>query len=214
MQETQHTTDCTRIEQALAASASGIRMDIPAKIISSKQVYKGAIFSVEERVVELTNTAGEPVRINRQVVRHAPAVVMLVHDESRDMYLVEREYRAGNEQYAYGLPAGLIDANEDPKLAALRELQEETGVIFTNDDDVRIEHVNSCYSSEGMTNELAHIFVIHAKSFDHTSTHFDADEHVASAWATWNELMALPIRASNSVIALQHEQLRRALLAQ
>jgi len=32
---------------------------------------------------------------------------MLVHDMSTDRYLIEREYRAGSDMFAYGLPAGL-----------------------------------------------------------------------------------------------------------
>ena len=66
--------------------------------------------------------------IRRQVMRHAPCVVMLVHDCANDLYLIEREYRIGCDAFAYGLPAGLIDGGEDVEEAALRELREETGV--------------------------------------------------------------------------------------
>ena len=67
--------------------------------------------------------------IRRQVMRHAPCVVMLVHDCAQDLYLVEREYRVGCDAFAYGLPAGLIDDGEDVDAAALRELREETGAV-------------------------------------------------------------------------------------
>lgn len=42
-----------------------------------------------------------------------------------------------------------------------------------------------------------------------THTEFDGDEHVESAWVGWDDLLALPVTASNSIIAIQHEQIRR-----
>ncbi|WP_236028211.1 NUDIX hydrolase [Bifidobacterium pongonis] len=184
-------------------------MSVPAKLLESREVYRGAIFRVEDTVVGLTTTGGELVRIRRQVLRHAPCVVMLVHDTATDRYLIEREYRIGNDSFAYGLPAGLMDDGEDAREAALRELREETGVTPIAPDRIRVDHVVDCYSSEGMTDELAHIMVIHLDGFERVERHFDADEHVESAWVGWDELLATRVTASNSIIAIQHEQIRR-----
>ena len=74
---------------------------------------------------------------------------------------------------------------------------------------MRIDQVTDCYSSEGMTDELAHIMVIHLDGFQQGERHFDADEHVESAWVSWPDLLATHITASNSIIAIQHEQIRR-----
>ncbi|MDE5641242.1 MAG: hypothetical protein K2I40_05990, partial [Bifidobacterium castoris] len=38
---------------------------------------------------------------------------------------------------------------------------------------------------------------------------FDADAHVESAGVDWPTLLTLPITASNSIIAIQHERIRR-----
>lgn len=86
---------------------------------------------------------------------------MLVHDCANDLYLIEREYRIGCDAFAYGLPAGLIDGGEDVEEAALRELREETGVEPAGRDGVEFDHVGQFYSSEGMTDELANIMVLH-----------------------------------------------------
>ncbi|MBT1173842.1 NUDIX hydrolase [Bifidobacterium sp. MA2] len=193
----------------LDASSDGIDMNVPAKVIDSREVYRGAIFHVDDMTIGLTTNSGGVVRIRRQVLRHAPCVVMLVHDTASDRYLIEREYRAGSDIFAYGLPAGLMDEDETVEQAALRELVEETGVAPASRDDLRIDHVGDYYSSEGMTDELAHIMVIHLDSWTHRPTHFDPDEHVESAWVSWEDLNAIRVTASNSIIAIQHEALRR-----
>nr|WP_241520178.1 NUDIX hydrolase [Bifidobacterium catulorum] len=175
---------------------------------SSETVYSGAIFHVEDRVIRLTQNDGGAVRIRRQIMRHAPCVVMLVHDCANDRYLLEREYRVGPDMYAFGVPAGLMDDGEEPHEAALRELREETGVI---PDDVDIDDVARCYSSEGMTDELANIMVMHLRAWHMGERHFDKDEHVESAWVSWEELIGAGIVSSNATIALKHEELRRVL---
>lgn len=159
-----------RINASLASHGDGIDMNVPAKLLESHEVYRGAIFRVEDTLIGLTTTSGSMVTIRRQVLRHAPCVVMLVHDTATDRYLIEREYRIGNDSFAYGLPAGLMDKGEDVHEAALRELREETGVTPISNDRMRIDQVTDCYSSEGMTDELAHIMVIHLDGFQQGGT--------------------------------------------
>ena len=208
--ETSETSEtAAQVDARLAAHGDDIDMSVPAKLLESREVYRGAIFRVEDTLVGLTTTSGNMVTIRRQVLRHAPCVVMLVHDTATDRYLIEREYRIGNDSFAYGLPAGLMDNGEDVREAALRELREETGVTPISSERMRIEHVTDCYSSEGMTDELAHIMVIHLDGYRQGERHFDADEHVESAWVSWADLQAMHVTASNSIIAIQHEQIRR-----
>lgn len=197
------------IDKQLDATSDGIDMDAAVTVLQRDTVYQGAVFTVEDMRIALPTTAGGRVAIRRQVLRHAPCVVMLVHDETNDRYLLEREYRVGSDLFAYGLPAGLMDEGEQVEEAALRELAEETGVTPASPDDVRFDHVGSFYSSEGMSDELAHIMVIHLRRWTNTPRHFDPDEHVESAWVSWDELQATYVSASNSVIAIQHEKIRR-----
>lgn len=197
-------------------ASDDIDMETAPVVESSETVYTGAIFHVEDQTIRLTRHDGSSTRIRRQVMRHAPCVVMLVHDCATDRYLLEREYRVGPNKYTFGVPAGLIDGNEEPHAAALRELREETGVRpgedgTERDGDIVIDDVAQCYSSEGMTDELANIMVLHLHRWHMGERHFDKDEHVESAWVSWDELLGAGIISSNATIALKHEALRRAL---
>ena len=136
-----------RLDHKLNATSDGIDMDVPAKVVSSESVYTGRIFHVDDMRIALTDKGGEEHEISRQVLRHAPCVVMLVHDMSNDRYLIEREYRAGSDMFAYGLPAGLMDEGEDVLDAALRELGEETGVV-PDCDAMGVDYVGDFYSSD------------------------------------------------------------------
>ena len=82
-----------RLDHKLNASSDGIDMDVPAKVISSETVYSGRIFHVDDMRIALTDKQGKEHEIGRQVLRHAPCVVMLVHDMSTDRYLIERASR-------------------------------------------------------------------------------------------------------------------------
>ena len=90
-----------RLDHKLNATSDGIDMDVPAKVVSSETVYTGRIFHVDDMRIALTDKGGEEHEISRQVLRHAPCVVMLVHDMSNDRYLIEREYRAGSDMFAW-----------------------------------------------------------------------------------------------------------------
>ena len=181
-----------RLDHKLNASSDGIDMDVPAKVISSETVYTGRIFHVDDMRIALTDKQGKEHEIGRQVLRHAPCVVMLVHDMSTDRYLIEREYRAGSDMFAYGLPAGLMDEGEDIMDAALRELAEETGVV-PDRNAMGVDFVGDFYSSEGMTDELAHIMCcIWARS--------GGSSAISTRTSTWNPRgfrgATLPPRAS------------------
>ena len=120
--------DETQVDALLDESSDGVDMSGTVTVLDSKHVYQGAIFGVDDMRIALPMRGGGRTVIRRQVMRHAPCVVMLVHDCANDRYLIEREYRIGCDAFAYGLPAGLIDGGEDVEEAALRELREETGV--------------------------------------------------------------------------------------
>jgi ADP-ribose pyrophosphatase len=98
-----------------------------SRLISSKLVYKGKVFSVFSDKVE------EPGgHINtREVIRHSGSVVILAVDESKNPadpeIIFERQYRHAAGQVLIELPAGRLDPGESPLAGAKREMIEETG---------------------------------------------------------------------------------------
>ena len=98
-----------------------------AQLISSKVVYQGPLFRVlHDKLIE---PGGKPSE--RDVIRHNGSVVILAVDKSKSKknpwIVIERQYRHAANQFLWELPAGKLEAGEDPLLGAQRELAEETG---------------------------------------------------------------------------------------
>ena len=96
-----------------------------ARIISSRTVFKGPVFTVtSDDVLEPTG-----VRARRDVVHHSGSVVVLAVEnrQGEPHILLERQYRHAAKTFLWELPAGRIDEGEKSVQAAKRELLEETG---------------------------------------------------------------------------------------
>lgn len=214
-----------------ARSGSVVNMLGTPQIARSTETYRGAIFSVDDRTIQLPTTADISLEIPRQIVHHNTAVILLVHDVSRDMYLVEREYLVGSNSFSFGFPAGLRDNHESALQSAFRELAEETGIVvdgiahLTSDahfvadelehavetsENVDVDVLGTFYPSSGMSDEQVTLLTIHLKTFHVENRHFDADEHVQSTWVSWKELSeVIPFHGSHTNFLILNEKLRR-----
>jgi ADP-ribose pyrophosphatase len=93
-----------------------------AKILRSKMIYQGRVFGVRrDEVIEPTG-----VRATREVITHPGSVVVLPVLPDRRIVLI-RQYRHATRQFLWELVAGRMEAGENPRRAAGRELIEETG---------------------------------------------------------------------------------------
>ena len=93
--------------------------------VGSETVYVGKILAL--RVDEVAMPGGRTAR--REVVEHYGAVAVVALDDQDNVVLVY-QYRHAVGRRLWELPAGLIDiAGEDTRLAAARELEEETGLV-------------------------------------------------------------------------------------
>jgi ADP-ribose pyrophosphatase len=94
----------------------------PAKILRSQVIYNGKIFGI--RRDEVIEPGG--VRATREVITHPGSVVVLPVLPDGKILMI-RQYRHATRQFLWELVAGRIDAGENPRKAAARELIEETG---------------------------------------------------------------------------------------
>jgi len=97
----------------------------PARVISSKVVYRGPVFYVTSEQVR------EPhgIKVRRDIVHHPGSVVIMVVDTGwrEPRILLARQFRYAAGQTLWEFPAGRIDRGESPLTGAKRELLEETG---------------------------------------------------------------------------------------
>src|SRR5438445_4452707 len=93
-----------------------------ALILRSTRIYNGAVFGIRrDEVIEPTG-----VRTTREVITHPGSVVVLPVLPDGKILLIQ-QYRHATRQYLWELVAGRMDPGETPKIAAARELIEETG---------------------------------------------------------------------------------------
>ena len=89
-----------------------------------------------EKVYEMISRDSEIDSLERLQRRNPDAVVLILHDESGEKLLLNREFRLAAGTWVYNFPAGLLEAGETPEQAAARELKEETGLQLTAIDDM------------------------------------------------------------------------------
>ena len=86
-------------------------------------------------------------------VSHRGSVVVAAFRAPGEILMV-RQYRPIVGEWLLELPAGTIEPDEDPKVTAARELEEEVGFRAKN-----LEYLTSFYVSPGVTNEKMHAFL-------------------------------------------------------
>ena len=87
-------------------------------------VYRGRLIELGLETAVLPNGA----TIELEIVRHPGGAVVLALDEA-DRVCLLRQYRHVVGDWIWELPAGVIEAGEDPLETAQRELREEAGLV-------------------------------------------------------------------------------------
>jgi ADP-ribose pyrophosphatase len=147
--------------------------------IQSKTTHNGRLLRVE--VLSTTDDAGSPME--REVVRHPGSVVIVpVLDDGRLVLIRNRRVAVGDTLWE--LPAGTLERDERPDVAAARELEEETGYRPRS-----VRHLSSFYSSPGFLDEILHLYVGEGLAF--VGQRLDPGEEISVAELDVDEVMTM-----------------------
>lgn len=147
-------------------------------VIRSRTPLHQGFLRVYRYEFEVEKHQGGVGLISREVMVRGNAVAVLGHDAERDEVVLANEFRpgalvAGDYAYRDNLVAGGIDHGESPLDAAVREMQEETGLLLT--DPVLIH--SGAYVSSGGTSEKISIVYGTVDTRHAGGVHGNAAEH-------------------------------------
>lgn len=112
-------------------------------------VFNGIVVNIEQMEV-LIGTQGW---YTYQIVRHPGGAAVLPLHEDGSVTLI-RQLRPAVGEFLLELPAGRLAPGEDPRLAAGRELVEETGLSAA-----ALESLGVVHSSPGVFDEVIHLYL-------------------------------------------------------
>lgn len=175
-------------------------MDLTEKTTKIGYKYDGIIIRV--RLDDALLPDGRACK--REFVEHGGGAAVLCVCDGKIAFV--RQYR-----YAYGeeiieIPAGKLEKGEDPAVAAVRELHEETGA-----DAESVRLLTVVYPSPGYTNEK--IYVYEAQGVTMGAAQPDDDEFLSLEWIAEADaekmLLNGEFKDSKTAIALFHYFLSR-----
>lgn len=144
--------------------------------LSSEVKFDGKLIKVTYDVADVNGKEAW-----REVVHHPGASAVVAIDEENRI-IMEKQFRYALNDYLLEIPAGKLDAGEDPLVCAKRELEEETGIIASE-----WISLGTIATSPGFCNEVIHLYV--AKGLSKGEIHWDEDEYVEVERYTFDELL-------------------------
>ncbi len=122
----------------------------------------------------------------REVVLHRGAVGMVALDHEGGVFLV-RQYRHATGEHLVEIPAGKLDADEDPMECARRELMEEIGCAARS-----WHRLASFYTSPGFSDEVLHLYL--ARGLVQGDASPDEDEFLEVMRVSLHEALSMVAR--------------------
>ncbi|HMS40038.1 MAG TPA: NUDIX hydrolase [Pyrinomonadaceae bacterium] len=145
------------------------------EILSTKTIYKGRVFDLENSLVR-----EGAIEYTREIIKHHGSAVIVPVFEDLTVALV-RQYRHAAESFLLEIPAGTLEKDESPEAGALREVEEEIGFRAG-----KIEKLTEFYVSPGFLTEKMFVFL--ATNLTETAQNLDEDEVISIERFSFPEL--------------------------
>lgn len=150
-------------------------MDKKETATKKTEIYKGKVVELSLFDVDCPNGN----KSKREIIHHNGGVCILA--TLNDKIVMERQYRFAYDETIYELPAGKLEKGELPYDAALRELEEETGLKAES-----LTEYGKMYPSPGYTDEI--IYLYKANNVKKTQRHLDEDEEIDLIYLSVDEI--------------------------
>jgi len=136
------------------------------KVLDKTSVFQGKLLNVRcDRIAD-----AEGRETTREFVVHPGGVSVVARPTPEEILLV-RQYRYPTGETLIELPAGTLEAGEQPVETARRELEEETGYRAA-----RMDFLASYYTTPGFTSELMYLY--EASELTYTQQRPEEDESI------------------------------------
>jgi ADP-ribose pyrophosphatase len=146
-------------------------------VVETQPIHTGRVITVSTERLRYAN--GREYDID--FVRHPGAAAVVALDDAGRICVV-RQYRHGIEDFMWEIPAGKLDAGEEPQVCAVRELREETGVAAR-----RWTPLGRYVPAAGIFTEIIHLYLARELSIGAPSP--DADEELELQWLPLSDAM-------------------------
>ena len=159
--------------------------------LSSSTLHEGKVFRLLHEEIRLPSGLRQAI----DVVEHPGAVAVLAVDDEQRVLLV-RQYRHALSDWTVELPAGRLERDEEPEMAARRELEEETGFVAKS-----WKHYRTIVPAPGFCSERIHIFLARGlREVEGGGLPADADEEIEITWMTPQEILQTGLRDAKTLL--------------
>ena len=175
-------------------------MQLEEKTVKKNYVFRGKIITVRCDDAQLPD--GKPCR--REIVEHPGGACVLCVKDGK--VALVRQFRYAYGEAIYEIPAGKLNEGEDARLAAARELEEETGLIAQT---LVLRFV--LYPTPGYTNEK--IYIYEALGVSEGAQHLDEGEFLNVEYVPVKTVLSWiekgELHDAKTIVALQQYALGR-----
>jgi 8-oxo-dGTP pyrophosphatase MutT (NUDIX family) len=131
------------------------------KTIKSEQIYKDSWREFFKDDIEFPDGSKGTYAFGKR--QNGVGLIVITPDQK---LLLRREYRYPIKQWSWEMPGGGIDAGETATAAAMRELEEETGISIETNDLVEI---GAFYPLHSLSTENGTLFAVIVEETDLTT---------------------------------------------